>query len=158
MSSPHEEIGLTRHTVGPISSLIPTVAKAHRKLAGSLLEDLGLAAGQEFVLMLLWKESPRTQADLTRLLLIEPPTMAKMLARLERSGFIERERSSTDRRVVLVSPTTAGRELEDAVTAAWATLEEHTSAGLSSDEQAQLRDLLARVAVTLTETTADPAS
>jgi hypothetical protein len=39
-----------------ISSLIPAVAKAHRKLAGSLLQELGLSAGQQFVLMLLWDE------------------------------------------------------------------------------------------------------
>lgn len=70
-------------------------------------------------------------------------------------AFVERERSSTDRRVVLVSPTKAGRVLEEAVTAAWASLEEHTTAGLSLDEQAQLRDLLARVAGTLTENTAE---
>jgi len=143
--------------VVPISSLIPAVSKAHRKLAGALLHELGLAAGQQFVLMLLWEESPRTQADLTRLLLIEPPTMAKMLARLEKSGFVQRERSSTDRRVVLVSPTAAGRDLEDAVTAAWRELEERTTADLSPTEQAQLRELLTRVAATLTESAIDDA-
>jgi len=154
MSSPQEDedIGLGHPDSGPISSLIPTVAKAHRKLAGALLQDLGLAAGQQFVLMLLWRESPRTQADLTRLLLIEPPTMAKMLARLERSGFVERERSSSDRRVVLVSPTKAGRDLEDAVVAVWAELEERSTAALSPDEQIQLRELLGRVAASLTGT------
>jgi DNA-binding MarR family transcriptional regulator len=145
----HEEPGL--RDVGPISSLIPNLAKAHRKLAGSLLHDLGLAAGQEFVLMLLWQESPRTQAELTRLLAVEPPTVAKTLARMERSGFIERIRSDSDRRMGLVAPTAAGRALEDSVTAAWAQLEEQTTSGLSLAEQDQLRSLLSRVAGTLAD-------
>jgi len=83
--------------------------------------------------------------------------MAKMLARLERSGFVQRARSSTDRRVVLVSPTAAGCDLEDAVTAAWKELEKRTTAELSPAEQAQLRELLTRVAATLTETATDDA-
>lgn len=133
-----------------ISSLIPAVSKAHRKLAGSLLADLGLAAGQQFVLMLLWDESPQPQSDLTRKLMIEPPTAAKMLARLESAGFIRRERSSIDRRVVLVSLTEAGRALEGPVTAVWGRLDEETTRDLTAAEQDQLRALLTRVANSLT--------
>jgi DNA-binding MarR family transcriptional regulator len=144
-----EDIG--RSDVGPISSLIPSVAKAHRKLAGSLLQELGLAAGQEFVLMLLWEASPRTQTELTRLLGVEPPTVAKALARMERNGVIERTRSQDDGRVVLVSPTPSGRDLEGPVTAVWAQLEEQTTRALSPAERDQLRSLLTRVAATLTE-------
>ncbi|MDQ0893831.1 MarR family winged helix-turn-helix transcriptional regulator [Agromyces ramosus] len=138
-----ESIGLDGEL---ISSLIPAVAKAHRKLAGSLLQDLGLAAGQQFVLMLLWNESPQAQADLTRQLMVEPPTTAKMLARLESAGFIARERSATDRRVVLVSLTPAGRALQEPVNEVWHRLEELTTNGLSPAEQDQLRVLLTRVA------------
>lgn len=129
-----------------ISSLIPAVSKSHRKLAGALLHDLGLAAGQQFVLMLLWDESPQAQADLTRQLMIEPPTAAKMLARLERAGFVARERSATDRRVVLVSLTDAGRALQEPVTSVWQRLEEMTTTSLTPEETAQLRGLLVRVA------------
>jgi MarR family transcriptional regulator, organic hydroperoxide resistance regulator len=138
-----EPVGLGREL---ISSLIPTVAKAHRKLAGSLLQELGLAPGQQFVLMLLWNESPQAQADLTRQLMVEPPTTAKMLARLEAVGFISRERSASDRRVVLVSLTDAGRALQAPVTAIWQRLEELTTNSLTPEEQDQLRGLLARVA------------
>ncbi|MCI2957028.1 MarR family transcriptional regulator [Agromyces atrinae] len=136
---------------GSISSLIPAVAKAHRKLASALLADLGLAAGQQFVLMLLWKESPRSQTDITQQLMIEAPTAAKMLSRLEANGFITRERSTSDRRVVLVSPTESGRALEGPVTAVWERLEARTTVALSPAEQDQLRSLLERVAHSLTD-------
>jgi len=128
-----------------ISSLIPAVSKAHRKLAGSLLAELGLAAGQQFVLMMLWRESPQTQAELTKQLMIEPPTAAKMLARLEAAGFIARERAAADRRVVLVSITESGRALQGPVTAIWEQLEEQTTRSLSVAERDQLRRLLMKV-------------
>jgi len=128
-----------------ISSLIPSVAKAHRRLAGSLLKDVGLAAGQEFVLMLLWDRSPQAQADLTKQLAVEPPTTAKALARLETLGLVSRERSASDRRVVLVSLTDQGRALEGPVLSIWTALEEETTSALTIDEQRQLRALLERV-------------
>lgn len=139
-----------------ISSLIPAVSKAHRKLAGSLLAELGLAAGQQFVLMLLWDESPQPQAELTRQMMIEPPTTAKMLARLESAGFLARERSPIDRRVVLVSLTESGRALEGPVTAIWRRLEEQTTSALSPLEQDQLRVLLTRVAGSIATALATP--
>jgi DNA-binding MarR family transcriptional regulator len=140
-----------------ISSLIPMVAKAHRNLAGSLLADLGLAAGQQFVLMLLWEASPRTQSELTRQLMIEPPTTAKMLARLESAGFITRARSETDRRAVLVSLTDLGRAMEGPVTAVWHKLDRQTTQHLTTGEEAELRRLLLKVTRSLMESDADTA-
>lgn len=150
MDSENETQRLRRRMREAVSSLIPAVAKAHRKLAGSLLQDLGLSAGQEFVLMLLWEESPQSQADLTRQLMVEPPTTAKTLARLEKLGLVARERSEADRRVVLVSVTDEGRALEVPVLSVWETLETMTTAGLTDVEQDQLRTLLVRVVGSLT--------
>lgn len=149
MNSRNTSMAATEQAAEPISTLIPAVAKAHRKLAGSLLQDLGLAAGQELVLMLLWGESPQAQADLTRQLMVEPPTAAKTLARLEKAGFVQRQRSEADGRVVLVSLTDAGRALEGPVTSVWKDLEERTTVSLSPAEQDQLRFLLARLAASL---------
>jgi DNA-binding MarR family transcriptional regulator len=136
-----------------ISSLIPGVAKAHRRLAGSLLQDVGLAAGQEFVLMLLWEKSPQSQADLTRQLMVEPPTTAKALARLENLGLVTRERSPADRRVVLVSLTVAGRALQRPVELVWDRLEDSTTAALTEEEVVTLRQLLAKVGASLAAAT-----
>ena len=49
-----------------ISLRISAVARVHRQRAGALLHGLGLSAGQELLLMLLWEKEPRTQAELTR--------------------------------------------------------------------------------------------
>ncbi|WP_026819750.1 MarR family winged helix-turn-helix transcriptional regulator [Arthrobacter castelli] len=127
---------------GPVSSLIPAVARAHRAIAASLLRDLNLAPGQELLLMMLWEREPRHQAEITRELAVEPPTSAKMLARMERAGVITRERCEDDRRVVLVSLTEKGRGLREPVRAVWSALEERTTAGLSAEDQEQLTRLL----------------
>ncbi len=95
--------------------------------------------------MLLWEKEPRTQAELTREMAIEPPTTSKMISRMAAAGLIVRNRSESDRRTVLVSLTEAGRALEDPVNAAWRTLEEDTVEALTAKEQDTLLDLLGRV-------------
>src|SRR3954454_783485 len=120
-----------------ISLKISAVARVHRQHAGALLHGLGLSAGQELLLMLLWDKQPRTQAELTREMAIEPPTTSKMLSRLEKAGVIVRSRTELDRRTVLVTLTEAGRALEGPVNAAWRTLEEDTVGALTPKEQDQ---------------------
>src|SRR5437588_6873131 len=106
-----------------ISLWISAVSRAHRQHAGALLHGLGLSAGQELLLMLLWEKEPRTQAELTREMAIEPPTTSKMISRMAAAGLIVRNRSELDRRTVLVSLTEAGRALEGPGNGAWPTLQ-----------------------------------
>ncbi|WP_182047269.1 MarR family winged helix-turn-helix transcriptional regulator [Curtobacterium sp. ME26] len=128
-----------------ISSLLPVVARAHRNLAAALLREFSLAPGQELVLMMLWVHEPLVQADITRDLAVEPPTVAKMLSRMENAGLISRERSTEDRRNVLVSLTDAGRALETPVRTIWEELEFRTARELSPAQQQELLLLLGQV-------------
>ncbi|WP_036438473.1 MarR family winged helix-turn-helix transcriptional regulator [Mycobacterium sp. URHB0044] len=137
--------GQDRARSATISLRISAVARLHRQHAGALLHGLGLSAGQELLLMLLWDKEPRTQAELTREMSIEAPTTSKMISRLERAGVIVRNRSEADRRTVLVTLTDAGRALEGPVNAAWRTLEEDTVGDLTAKEQDTLLDLLGRI-------------
>ena len=134
-----------RERSASVSLWISAVARVHRQHAGALLHGLGLSAGQELLVMLLWDKEPRSQAELTRELAIEPPTTSKMLSRLEKAGVIARNRSESDRRTVLVTLTEAGRALEGPVNAAWRTLEEDTVAALTPQQQDDLMILLGRV-------------
>ena len=128
-----------------VSLRISAVSRVHRQHAGALLHKLGLSAGQELLLMLLWEKEPRTQAELTREMAIEPPTTSKMISRMATAGLIVRNQSESDRRNVLVTLTEAGRALEGPVNAAWRTLEEDTVGALTPAEQDTLLDLLGRV-------------
>jgi DNA-binding MarR family transcriptional regulator len=134
-----------RERSATVSLWISAVARVHRQHAGALLHGIGLSAGQELLLMLLWDKEPRSQAELTRELAIEPPTTSKMLSRMEKAGVIARHRSDVDRRTVLVTLTEAGRALEGPVNAAWRSLEEDTVGELTPEDQDTLLVLLGRV-------------
>lgn len=135
---------------GTAGALIPAIARAHRAMGQKLLQGTGLRTGQELVIMLLGDSPGKSQAEITRWLGVEPPTTAKMLARLERAGFVERVRSADDRRKVLVNLTEKGRALPQRVGELWDELNRMTTAGLSDSDQLELERLLLRVLENLT--------
>lgn len=126
-----------------ISTLISLLARRHRALAAELIEPLGLAPGQESLLMLLAEEEPVSQAHVARTLGIEAATVTKMVERMERNGLVERTRSAHDRRIVLVSRTERARERHADLLAAWARLDRLTLEGLTADDSRRLSALLA---------------
>ncbi|WP_164700249.1 MarR family winged helix-turn-helix transcriptional regulator [Modestobacter sp. KNN46-3] len=142
--------------VGPVSALIPAVARAHRTLAGTLLREVGLYPGQELLLMQLWEHEPRSPGELARALRVEPPTAVKAVSRLEDAGFVQRERSTDDRRVVLVSLTASGRALRARVEQIWAELERRTVGDLSQADRARLIELLGSISRNVGDVGPDP--
>jgi hypothetical protein len=72
-------------------------------------------------------------------------------ARLEKNGFIGRQRSDSDRRVFLVSLTDSGRALEHPVTLIWDALEKLTTNALTPAEKDQLRFLPGKLVGSLTK-------
>jgi DNA-binding MarR family transcriptional regulator len=131
--------------VGPLSSAIFRVARLHKSLAARLLRESGLHPGQELVLMTLWRDGPQRQVDLVRTLDSDAPTMARSIARLEKSGLVRRSPSPTDGRATIVEPTDASLPLRERVEQAWATLERLTTAGLSQRRATEALTLLAEL-------------
>lgn len=127
---------------GPISALIPLVARMHRTLALAMLREIGLYPGQELLLMLLWDREPQSQIELARNLGIEPPTAGKTISRLEDAGMLARIRAPQDRRLLLVSLTPKGRSLREPVERIWAELERRTVDHLDPAQRRQLEGLL----------------
>lgn len=118
------------------------VARAHRTVAASLLSQVGLHPGQEALLMELWDHDGRTQADLAESLGVEPPTVTKMLQRMEHGDLVDRRPDATDRRAIRVYLTPKGRRLKGKVDKLWSELETRTVEGLSDRQQSSLRSLL----------------
>ena len=132
-----------------VNYAIIRLARAHRNVAATLLGELGLHPGQEVVLGLLAERDRCSAAELAAGACVEPGTMSRTLASLERAGYLTREGSATDRRAVCVRLTDRGREAESRIEAAWRELGTRTLAGLSVEEQQTLGDLLARVSANL---------
>lgn len=79
-------------TMSPGIALI-TLARAHRYWFGERLAELGLHVGQELLLQALAEEGPSVlQSQLTARLGVERATTSKALARLERDGYVTRDR------------------------------------------------------------------
>jgi MarR family transcriptional regulator, organic hydroperoxide resistance regulator len=126
------------------------ICRAHRNRADAALNELGLHVGQEWILFELWREEGPTHSQLAEQMCLEPPTITKMLQRMEGSGLVERRQDSEDARVSRVYLTDNGRGLEKQVIKVWQQLEVDTVRGLNETEQLLLRRLLIQISHNLT--------
>ncbi|MGH7523160.1 MAG: MarR family winged helix-turn-helix transcriptional regulator [Gemmatimonadales bacterium] len=139
---------MTRDNLG---ATLWALARVHRgKLAG-LLAPLGLHAGQDLLLLAVWDTPGLRQVALAGILGVEPPTVTRMVQRLERGGLIERRPDPHDGRVMLVYPAPRSRLLESTVRRAWNDVDHLMIHKLGEADAARLRRL-ATAAVTALET------
>lgn len=125
-----------------VSLALVRTAKRHRSVAATLYAPHGIHPGQDMVIDELWRAGDRTLGQLAAALQIEAPTVSRTVERLERSGLVEKRRSTTDGRSTLVSLSVAGREAHLQWQHAWRELERRTTARLRRGEQAELIRLL----------------
>jgi DNA-binding MarR family transcriptional regulator len=129
---------------GELNRALIMLARAHRNAAALRLAKLGLHPGQELLMFRVWAagDDGVKPSELAATLCVEPPTVTKMLGRLEQAGLVRREPSPHDRRAVVVRPTEVGTALQSAVEAVWVDLEEATLAGLDDEDRERLLALL----------------
>jgi len=81
------------------------------KVYRGLLKELGLTYPQYLVMLVLWERSDITVSEIGARLFLDSPTLTPLLKRLEVAGLVERNRSATDERQVIVSLTPAGQRM-----------------------------------------------
>jgi len=121
------------------------IARGLARVGDVRLRPLGFATAQLPVLTALKDGARLSQGELARWARVEQPTMAQLLARMERDGLIRREPDPADRRSSLVSLT---EEALDRLPAGRAILlqgNRDATRGLSEDEIETLVRLLRRV-------------
>lgn len=77
------------------------------------LKELGLTYTQYITFLVLWEKDGISVSEIGSRLMLDNGTLSPMLKKMEQAGYIERKRSSDDDRVVIVSLTKKGRELQD---------------------------------------------
>lgn len=77
------------------------------------LDPLGLTYTQYIAMMVLWEEGSVSVKELGARLRLESSTLTPLLKKLESAGYVVRERSKEDERVVVVSLTDEGCKLHD---------------------------------------------
>jgi DNA-binding MarR family transcriptional regulator len=105
-----------------------------------LLEPLGLTHPQYLVMLALWEHSPRSVKEIGSALQLDPATLSPLLKRLETAGYIRRERSTVDERVLDITLTDAGRRLREQAESI--PPEIVSNLGMSVDELVRLRETL----------------
>jgi len=116
-----------------LSRQITTLYRPH-------LEKLGLTYPQYLVMMVLWEHSSVTVKLLGELLCLDSGTLTPLLKRMEAAGLLARKRSAGDERMVDVTITRKGEDME----AEAGSIPPNIKIGLDmTDEQiAKLRDQL----------------
>ena len=104
------------------TAAVDAVLTASRAQEAVATKSLGAAAGettnaQYRALVVLASRGPQRLVDLSGALGVAPSTAGRMCDRLVRKGLIRRHRARTDRRAVLVSITSPGRDVVDQATA-----------------------------------------
>ena len=104
---------------------MPSLAATDTALAGALRDAVGrlsrrmrhraphpeLSLGQLAALRTLERHGPMSPGELAEHEKVQPPSMTRILARLEDSGYLTRTPDPTDRRQVVVAASPDGRSL-----------------------------------------------
>ena len=77
-----------------------------------LLKPLGITYPQYLVFLVLWEKDGLTVSEIGDKLFLDSGTLTPLLKKLEGAGFIVRQRSESDERQVIISLTTAGKQLK----------------------------------------------
>jgi DNA-binding MarR family transcriptional regulator len=92
------------------------INRAARSMAHQLAQELrpaGIGIGQWAVLLPLWARDGLSQAELSRVVAIEPPTMVRTIDRMVRDGLATRASDPDDGRRTRIYLTERGRSLRD---------------------------------------------
>ena len=78
-----------------------------------VLRPLGLTYTQYIVFLVLWEKDGLTVGEISEKLLLDNGTLSPLLKKMEQAGYVRRERSREDERVVVITLTEAGRALRE---------------------------------------------
>lgn len=110
-----------------------------------LLEPEGLTHAQWVPLLKLHKGEASTPAELARACELDAGSMTRMLDRLEAKGFLRRQRSEADRRVVRLELTALGAATASRIPDVLCEVQNAHLRGFSRAELDTLKSLLQRV-------------
>jgi DNA-binding MarR family transcriptional regulator len=80
---------------------------------GPYLKELDLTYTQYIVMMVLWEKETVTSKELSESVHLDYGTLTPVLKKLENTGYLTRERSAEDERLLCISLTDTGRKLKE---------------------------------------------
>lgn len=77
------------------------------------LKPLGLTYTQYLVLLVLWERDGISVSEICDELMLDSGTLSPLLKKLQQAGYIQKERSTSDDRIVIITLTEEGRALQE---------------------------------------------
>jgi len=105
----YESIRLANQLCFPLYACAKEVVRRYREP----LSGIHLTYTQYVVMMALWEFGGMTEKELGRKVYLDSGTLAPLLKRLEKQGYINRERPKSDERNLFISLTEEGKALRD---------------------------------------------
>ena len=115
----YESIRLENQFCFPLYSCAKEVVRQYRKP----LENLNLTYTQYLVMMVLWEFGGMTEGELGKKVHLDSGTLAPLLKRLEKQGYITRIRPENNERKLFLSLTEHGVALKEKAKAVPATMQ-----------------------------------
>lgn len=137
-TSRYEELRLDNQVCFPLYACAKELVRQYRKP----LEKLNLTYTQYICMMTLWERGGITEGQLGEIVHLESGTLAPLLKRLEKAGYINRTRPETNERKLFLTLTEEGEALKEKAKSVPAAIRSCIS--LPDDELLMLRDMLNR--------------
>ena len=77
------------------------------------LKPLGLTYTQYLVFLVLWEQDGIPVGEICEKLMLDNGTVSPLLKKMEKAGYITRSRSQEDDRIVVITLTDQGRDLQE---------------------------------------------
>jgi DNA-binding MarR family transcriptional regulator len=125
--------------------LVNRAARLMAQMFSRRLQRHGVALAQWAILLFLYARDGQTQRELSRVVAIEPPTVARTIDRMVRDGLVHREPHPRDRRATRIRVTQRAQALREQLGAESMAGNEFAARVLSAEELETLKTLLRRV-------------
>ncbi len=134
--SKYDCIRLNNQLCFPLYACAKEIVRQYRKP----LEKLNLTYTQYVVMMVLWEHGSMTEGELGKKVHLDSGTLAPLLKRLEKQGYINRVRPDNNERKLILSLTETGKALKDKAVKVPETM--RGCINLPDEELLQLKQLL----------------
>ena len=106
---PYEALKLENQVCFPLYACSKELIRQY----GPYLKECGLTYTQYIVMMVLWEREEVSSRELAECLHLDYGTLTPVLRRLNQAGYLNRERSGEDERLLKLSLTEEGRKLRE---------------------------------------------
>ena len=103
----HEALKLKNQLCFPLYAASRNVIQLYTPI----LKELDLTYTQYLVFLVLWEKDGIPVGEIGEKLMLDNGTLSPLLKKMQQTGYIEKERSAEDDRVVVITLTEKGRDL-----------------------------------------------